>query len=234
MVLLRAILSSWLCIFSSPLISNSAFISTFSHPAAIFTIKVRTWSLGEDCAQQHSVPIQFSPPQQVDWLSAHFIRFGFFRFAVRMRPMRIDADWMLIQFPVRTGQEGFLVWNTVFPQIVYTITINLKHWVSANTKWGRVKLGWTMQFERPCPHKWYIVIRGNSDHGVIQTIGHVVYYCVQWSELPQGSRRTEEAHSRFLHVYSFSKLILRALHRFRCLVTRLVWLEKVWRSQKRR
>ena len=61
-----------------------------------------------------------------------------------------------------------------------------------------------------------IVTRGNLDHGVIRTIGHVVYYCVQWSELPRASRRTEEACSCFLHVYLFSKLVNRALHRIRC------------------
>ena len=53
--------------------------------------------------------------------------------------------------------------------------------------------------------------RGNLDHGVIQTTGHVVYYCVQWSELPRVSIRAKEAHTRFLHVYSFSKLVLHAL-----------------------
>ena len=67
-----------------------------------------------------------------------------------------------------------------------------------------------------------------------RTIGHVihVYYCIQWSELTRASRRTEEARSRFLHVYSISKLVLRALHGIRCLVTRIVWLNKVRQSQK--
>ena len=31
----------------------------------------------------------------------------------------------------------------------------------------------------------YIVTRGNSDHEVIRTIGHIVYYCVGWSEFPK-------------------------------------------------
>ena len=46
---------------SFPQIPNSAFVSTFSHPAAIFTMEVRTWSRGEDHVQQHSIPIQFNP-----------------------------------------------------------------------------------------------------------------------------------------------------------------------------
>ena len=56
----------------------------------------------------HSSPVQsgFYPPQQVDWLDAHSIRFGFFTFAVRTRPMRIDADWMRIQCPVQTGLKS--------------------------------------------------------------------------------------------------------------------------------
>ena len=60
-----------------------------------------------------------------------------------------------------------------------------------------------------------IVTRGNSDHGVIRTIGHVVYYCMQWSELLRVSRQTKEGRTRFLHVYEFSKLALGALHRIR-------------------
>ena len=46
-----------------------------------------------------------------------------------------------------------------------------------------------------------IVTQGNSDHRVIRTIGHVVYYWMQWSELPRVSRRTKEARTRFLHIY---------------------------------
>ena len=37
-----------------------------------------------------------------------------------------------------------------------------------------------------------IVTWGNSDHGVILTIGHVVYYYVQWSKLPWASRWIKE------------------------------------------
>ena len=42
--------------------------------------------------------------------------------------------------------------STIFPRIVCTITINLKHWVSVNTKGGQVQLPWAMQFERLHPH----------------------------------------------------------------------------------
>ena len=44
--------------------------------------------------------------------------------------------------------------NTVFPRIVYAITINLEHWICVNTKRGKVQLCSAMQFERPFPHIW--------------------------------------------------------------------------------
>ena len=51
-------------------------------------------------AQQHSIPIRFQPTSTSELTR---IRFGFLTFAVRMWPMRIDADWMRIQCPMRTG-----------------------------------------------------------------------------------------------------------------------------------
>ena len=60
------------------------------------------------------------------------------------------------------------------------------------------KFIWTPEVNEELP---VIVTRGNSDHGVVRTIGHVVYYCTQWSELPRACRRTKEARKRFLHIY---------------------------------
>ena len=61
----------------------------------------------------HPNPVQsgFNPPQQVDWLNAHSIRFGFFTFAVRTRPMHIDANWVRIQCPVQTGLQTNHQWK---------------------------------------------------------------------------------------------------------------------------
>ena len=49
----------------------------------------------------------------------------------------------------------------------------------------------------------YIVTQGNSDLGVIQTIGHVVYYCIEWSELYRASRPTKMV-IRVLYTFSRS------------------------------
>ena len=74
---------SWLCIFSSPQIPNSTFVSTFSFAF------VSTLSRGEGRAHQHSIPIQFNP------VSIHLSKW--------IDSMRIDADWMRFQCPVWTG-----------------------------------------------------------------------------------------------------------------------------------
>ena len=56
-----------------------------------------------------------------------------------------------------------------------------------------------------------IVTRGNSDHGVIWTIGHVVYYCLEWSELhlPRSGRQLEKlAHAFYMFTPSLSSFIV--------------------------
>ena len=76
-----------------------------------------------------------------------------------------------------------------------------RYWYSSNGNTGR-QIGGTISETVGCPDQplgdtqiestreveayiWPIVTRGNSDHGVIRTIGQVVYYGVQWCKLPE-------------------------------------------------
>ena len=62
-----------------------------------------------------------------------------------------------IKHQARKGTQTNSPWRlktttTVFPRIVYAITIHLEHRVTANNRQGRVQLRSTMQLERPRPY----------------------------------------------------------------------------------
>ena len=99
----RGILFQWRCFcrycsgsfawrsFTSSQIPNKSLVSALSHPAAMtLTTEVHMWSGDKCCTKQMPFQTGFNPPQQMDWLNVHSIRFGFFMFTVRTQSKWIE------------------------------------------------------------------------------------------------------------------------------------------------